>query len=208
MRTWMLERSCGSQMWDLNFNFSYSERDYRIKGSQRYEPLHTTMAPEVRNSDKKNRRRRKKRRTEDFSSDSDSSDSVDSDTSVRHSVVEDQPAETAAPENEAVVADIDSLELPILSDSTKRDLNRLRLRPVPGSRDLDARSIAQLNADLGADKAVLNEYLKQITIAYANDLDELRSKPDFKGEASLSLLVKLLKESGNVFDKDTLKAFA
>ncbi|KAG7823311.1 hypothetical protein KL909_003334 [Ogataea angusta] len=147
------------------------------------------------------RRARKKRRTEDFSSSSESEN--DSDSMSMASVHEEQPD---APE----AYTIDGLDTQEVSDSTQlrlQQLNKDRLASLEHSLvsnvklDLDA---AQ-NQIKNAREQLQNEYLKKMLVTYSEDLDALRQKTDFK-ENSLKTLARLLKESGNIFDDETLKS--
>ncbi|KAG7807685.1 hypothetical protein KL921_003980 [Ogataea angusta] len=147
------------------------------------------------------RRARKKRRTEDFSSSSESEN--DSDSMSVASVHEEQPD---APE----AYTIDGLDTQEVSDSTQlrlQQLNKDRLASLEHSLvsnvklDLDA---AQ-NQIKNAREQLQNEYLKKMLVTYSEDLDALRQKTDFK-ENSLKTLARLLKESGNIFDDETLKS--
>ncbi|KAG7816892.1 hypothetical protein KL928_004356 [Ogataea angusta] len=147
------------------------------------------------------RRARKKRRTEDFSSSSESEN--DSDSMSVASVHEEQPDVPEA-------YTIDGLDTQEVSDSTQlrlQQLNKDRLASLEHSLvsnvklDLDA---AQ-NQIKNAREQLQNEYLKKMLVTYSEDLDALRQKTDFK-ENSLKTLARLLKESGNIFDDETLKS--
>ncbi|KAG7696539.1 hypothetical protein KL951_002995 [Ogataea haglerorum] len=147
------------------------------------------------------RRARKKRRTEDFSSSSESEN--DSDSMSVSSVHEEQPD---APESYT----IDGLDTQEVADSTQlrlQQLNADRLASLEHSLisnvklDIDA---AQ-NQIKNAREQLQNEYLKKMLVTYSEDLDALRQKTDFK-ENSLKTLARLLKESGNIFDDETLKS--
>lgn len=166
-----------------------------------------TMAPPPTHT---RNRRRKKRRTEDFSSDSSSSDSeaeqvADSgDADAKESAVKESISE---PEVNIDDIDIDSdtekAADPVdntLPEETKEQLAKVNFTVTDGLPLNDAKlAVSKGRAQLE------NEYLAFMASTFANDLDELRKKPDFT-DKSIVMLAKTLQSGANMFDDETLEA--
>lgn len=169
----------------------------------KYQELQVSMAPPINDKKVKNRRR-KKRRTEDFSSDSDSDSSLDNET----------PTETQKPEPEAPSKnDIDINDVDMESDNdepqaSKELFSKEVLDKVKSIKftSLENQSLAEAQETLKKDKQqVENEYLALMASSFANDIDELRKKPDFT-DKSVVMLAKTLQSGSNMFDEDSLDA--
>lgn len=152
-------------------------------------------------------RRRKKRRTEDFSSDSSSSDSETeqvADSGEQESATKDSIVQT-----EVNIDDIDiesenekdlDPEDTILLEETKQQLAKVKFTVT--NNLLFNESKEAVRKDRGQ---LENEYLAFMASNFADDLDELRKKPDFK-ETSIVMLAKTLQSGANMFDDETLEA--
>ena len=163
------------------------------------------MAPPSVDNKQKRNRRRKKRRTEDFSSDSDS----DSDSSSS-SAPSDKEEETEKPTANINIDDIDiesdtehaterANDEP-LSAETQQQLKKIKFTSTANQ------SIAEAKETVRKDRQQLeNEFLAHMATGFANDLDELRKKPDFN-EKSIVILAKTLQSGSNMFDEETLNA--
>ncbi|RCK60285.1 Ribosome assembly protein 3 [Candida viswanathii] len=178
-------------------------------------------AADSQNNKKRSNRRRKKRRTEDFSSSSESSSSSDSEQEQDEEDPH-QPEESGeAPATQDNI-NIDDMEIDsdneaenrdkIPDDLTieqKRQLNDFAFTTTPVSNltneQQQIKNLSNLNeitATLNQTKQKLNnDFLKVMTNEFNDDLDEFRTKPDFK---SLVLLAKTLQLGLNMFDVDTL----
>ncbi|PVH17300.1 uncharacterized protein CXQ87_000184 [Candidozyma duobushaemuli] len=160
------------------------------------------MAPPVNDKKIKNRRR-KKRRTEDFSSDSDSDSSSDNESPS-------EPQKTEVPQPKA---DIDINDVDMESDEeTPKTANEPLSKEVSEKvrsikfTSLENQSSAEAQETLKKDKQqVENEYLALMASSFANDIDELRKKPDFT-DKSVVMLAKTLQSGSNMFDEDSLDA--
>ncbi|RCK56373.1 Ribosome assembly protein 3 [Candida viswanathii] len=178
-------------------------------------------AADSQNNKKRSNRRRKKRRTEDFSSSSESSSSSDSDQEQDEQDPHQREESGEAPAIQDNI-NIDDMEIDsdneaenrdkIPEDLTieqKRQLNDLAFTTTPVSNltneQQQIKNLSNLNeitATLNQTKQKLNnDFLKVMTNEFNDDLDELRTKPDFK---SLVLLAKTLQLGLNMFDVDTL----
>lgn len=156
-------------------------------------------------------RRRKKRRTEDFSSDSSSSDSdteqvADSgehanakESAVRHSIGEPE----VNIDDIDIESDTEKTADPVdntLLDETKEQLAKVKFTVTDGL------PLNEAKLAVSKDKAQLeSEYLAFMASTFANDLDELRKKPDFT-DKSIVMLAKTLQSGANMFDDETLEA--
>lgn len=155
---------------------------------------------------KLSRRERKRRNVSDSSSDSDSDTGSDSDINRSEPEVE---------EPTSIDANIDQLNTNAVSnDTTKKTLMDIEQK-LPNMEELEAginaggsqSEMKEKNRQIDeAREKLLNEYVGKMVNNYGDDLDELRTKPDFKGQKSVGILAHLLKESGHVFDDSTLKA--
>lgn len=155
------------------------------------------------------RRERKKRRTE-VSSDSESSDSDEDVYNTANNTVDQQSSTEQPPKvvTGGPQPTIDGLNVPSAQlarvNSIFGDVHEMELDLLKSS------SQAQLSSSQArvseTRNRLLDEYLGKMLGTYGEDLNELRGKPDFNGKTSLSLLAKMLKESGNVFDDDTLQS--
>lgn len=163
------------------------------------------MAPPPNPKQSRNRRR-KKRRTEDFSSDSDSSDSDSS--SAAPTTTEEPTTTEPAPQIDMEDIDIESDSEMLgadasegaLSAETQQQLNSIKFtnttnQPIAEAKDTVRKDRQQLE----------NEFLAHMATGFANDLDELRKKPDFN-EKSIVMLAKTLQSGHNMFDDETLNA--
>lgn len=163
------------------------------------------MAPP--SSAQKQSRRRKKRRTQDSSSES-SSDSSD------HSDSETKPlplASETAIENKPNY-DIDDID--IESDQEKDVVEKNKLMPEATLKQMetikftttDNIPLAEAKDQIKRDRLELeSKFLAEMATTFANELDELRQKPDFS-EKSIVLLAKTLQSGSNMFDEETLEA--
>ncbi|VEU22430.1 DEKNAAC103655 [Brettanomyces naardenensis] len=89
-------------------------------------------------------------------------------------------------------------------ESGFQDIKRLELDVSSSNSQGKLRSISNQIDD--AREKLLGAYLGKMVGNYGDDLDALRGKSDFRGEMSVKLLARLLKESGNVFDDETLSS--
>lgn len=147
------------------------------------------------------RSRRKKRRTEDFSSDSDSSD--DETPKVTQLTQEPELEALAAPIEVNVDIKAQSNGIPEQTPEQKAILNirKVKLTPAPLGKDTE-----EAAEQLRLDKAQLHQqYLKYFANEYSDDIDELRKKPDFTDKL-LVILAKALQLGANMFDEQTLLA--
>lgn len=154
------------------------------------------------------RRRRKKRRTEDFS---DSSDSSSSSESENEEETNDKKDETNIDED----GDIDVLsDSEIHIDDVKDEkFNKVqnKLKTVQltstalnhGSKNININQVESIINQ--GNKNLENEYLGLMFENYGDDIDQIRKAPDFN-ERSLTILANVLKNGGNIFDEETLKA--
>lgn len=154
-------------------------------------------------------RRRKKRRTEDFSSDSDSD--LDSSASEQETTATSKlaPQLLLAPETHVNIDDIDiesDTEKPLdvaddgLLEKAKEQLLKVKFTQT------DNLALHEAKHAVNKDRQQLdNEYLAFMAGQFANDLDELRKKPDFS-ELSIVMLAKTLQLGLNMFDDETLDA--
>ncbi|KAI5966535.1 RSA3 [Candida pseudojiufengensis] len=180
--------------------------------------------PTNQKNKKPSNRRRKKRRTEDFSSSSESSSSSSSDSDSESGIVQETINETndnIDPEN----INVDDIELDIEEKPSKfapEDLTyeqKQKLSKIPFT-ETSISSITNINPQIALknipnineittqlDKSkqeINNEFLKIMTNEFNNDLDELRTKPDFK-QTSLITLAKALQSGSNMFDYEIVK---
>ncbi|CEP25025.1 unnamed protein product [Cyberlindnera jadinii] len=166
-----------------------------------------------------NRRRRKKRRTEDFSDSSDSSDSSSSSSSdddqdhteeVPPSGEVDQDGDFVLEDDEiANIGHHDEGEAKEGEDDSAGIKQKVKLINLTksalneGSKTLDTN---QVESSLQKGKKTLEtDYLSLMFNSYGDDIDKLRSAPDFN-ERSLTVLANALKNGSNIFDEDTLLA--
>ncbi|PSK41481.1 hypothetical protein C7M61_001164 [Candidozyma pseudohaemuli] len=160
------------------------------------------MAPPVNDKKIKNRRR-KKRRTEDFSSDSESDSSSDNE-----SPSEPQNAEVPQPKADIDINDVDMESDEETPKAANEPLSKEILEKVRSIKftSLENQSLAEAQETLKKDKQqVENEYLALMASSFANDIDELRKKPDFT-DKSVVMLAKTLQSGSNMFDEDSLDA--
>ena len=165
-----------------------------------------TMAPEFTHQ-KKHSRRRKKRRTQDSLSES-SSDSDHSD-SARESVPSDSKQVPVIASDQPQTENIDDIDMDSetepaatqeLPDSTLKKMEAVQFLAA------DELPIAEAREAVKRDRKELETaFLAQMATTFANDLDELRQKADFK-EKSIVLLAKTLQSGSNMFDDETLEA--
>lgn len=151
----------------------------------------------------KNRnRRRKKRRTEDFSSDSSLSSDSEHESAVEAVPSPDHGANIAMDEVD-IESETESKEenaQDVLLVEQRDELNKLKLTTI------NQLSLADAQERVRKDRQQLeNEYLGHMATTFANDLDELRKKPDFT-EHSIVMLAKTLQSGSNMFDDETLSA--
>lgn len=168
----------------------------------KYQDLQLIMAPPVNDKKIKNRRR-KKRRTEDFSSDSDSSSSSDNE-----SPIEPQNTEVSQPKADIDINDVDMESDEETAKTENEPLSKEVLEKVRNIKftSLENPSLAEAQETLKKDKQqVENEYLALMASSFANDIDELRKKPDFT-DKSVVMLAKTLQSGSNMFDEDSLDA--
>lgn len=161
------------------------------------------------------RRRRKKRRTEDFSDSSDSSSSSDSGSGDE----ENQKNDDVTKQNEGIVADVDvdvdgdvvldDTEIQIENenfDITKEKLKIVTLTKTAMNERTKNFNTTEVENTLTRNRKDLeNEYLGLMLENYGEDMNKLRTAPDFN-ERSLGILANALKNGSNIFDEDTLKA--
>lgn len=168
----------------------------------KYQDLQLIMAPPVNDKKIKNRRR-KKRRTEDFSSDSESSSSSDNE-----SPIEPQNTEVSQPKADIDINDVDMESDEETAKTENEPLSKEVLEKVRNIKftSLENPSLAEAQETLKKDKQqVENEYLALMASSFANDIDELRKKPDFT-DKSVVMLAKTLQSGSNMFDEDSLDA--
>lgn len=168
----------------------------------KYQEPQLTMAPPVNDKKIKNRRR-KKRRTEDFSSDSESDSSSDNE-----SPSEPQNAEVPQPKADIDINDVDMESDEETPKAANEPLSKEILEKVRSIKftSLENQSLAEAQETLKKDKQqVENEYLALMASSFANDIDELRKKPDFT-DKSVVMLAKTLQSGSNMFDEDSLDA--
>lgn len=163
------------------------------------------MAPPPNPKQSRNRRR-KKRRTEDFSSDSESSDS-DSSAGVPSDKEESTKAQPT-PQIDIDDIDIESDSEKLAADASEETLSaetQKRLNNIKFTNTAN-QPIAEAKETVRKDRQQLeNEFLAHMATSFANDLDELRKKPDFN-EKSIVMLAKTLQSGNNMFDDETLNA--
>lgn len=158
-------------------------------------------------------RRRKKRRTEDFSSDS---DSLDSDSGSRSASKQPEEAaqQSSLPKEAININDIDIQSDPEIDSGFAHDTTENTFIPAEIKKKLDSVQFtstegvtpAEASDTLARDRKELeSEFLAYMTTTFADDLDELRKKPDFT-EKSLVILAKTLQSGSNMFDTGTLLA--
>lgn len=156
------------------------------------------MAPPVNQKQTRNRKK-KKRRTEDFSDSSSSSSDSEQEVS--------EPKEEPAPEINIDQIDIDSdseaAQHPkddLLSRETQNQVKSIKFTTT------ENQALAEARETIKKDRNQLeNEYLALLASGFANDLDELRKKPDFT-EKSIVMLAKTLQSGSNMFDDEALDA--
>lgn len=151
----------------------------------------------------KNRnRRRKKRRTEDFSSDSSLSSDSEHDAPVEAVPSPDHDANIAMDdvdiESESEIKEENAQD--VLLVEQRDELNKLKLTTTNQLSLADAQERVRKGR-----QQLENEYLGHMASTFANDLDELRKKPDFT-EHSIVMLAKTLQSGSNMFDDETLSA--
>lgn len=154
-------------------------------------------------------RRRKKRRTEDFSSDSDSLSDSDNEQVQKPEQEQEQEQEQPQPQAQVNIDDIDiesDSEKPVqnsndpLLEETKQQLQKVKFT------NTENLPLSEAKQAVSKDRAQLeNEYLAFMAGEFAEDLDELRKKPDFT-EKSIVMLAKTLQSGANMFDDETLEA--
>lgn len=157
----------------------------------------------------KQSRRRKKRRTQDSSSESSSDSSDHSESEVE--------SKQLHPASETVTAkkpDFDIDDIDIESDQEKEDVNDENIISETTLKQMDAVKftttenlpLEEARDQIKRDRLELeNEFLAQMATTFANELDELRQKPDFS-DKSIVLLAKTLQSGSNMFDEETLEA--
>lgn len=166
-----------------------------------------SMAPAPTNT---RNRRRKKRRTEDFSSDSSSSDSESE--QVVHSKDQDSPAIKTTDDVKEAEVNIDDIDMesdtekePAVTEETLLEETQKQLAKI---KFTTTENLPHNEAKVAVSKGrqqLENEYLAFMASNFANDLDELRKKPDFT-EKSIVMLAKTLQSGSNMFDDETLDA--
>lgn len=186
-------------------------------------------APRVRNeaidSNKNSRKRRKKRRTEDFSSDS-SESSASSSSDQNEDYNDDDFSTTYSATTKQTNADlnVDSENEEERQEGTDHDkasevatmpiTNEVRkslaeIRPNFDTIEKNSKNNANFNireaeANISKESEELEKkYLTLMTSTFADDVDELRKKPDFTSN-SLVILAKALQSGSNMFDEQTL----
>ncbi|KAI5953552.1 RSA3 [Candida jiufengensis] len=179
--------------------------------------------PTKQQNKKTSNRRRKKRRTEDFSSSSESSSS----SSDSESEVE-EINETINETNDNIIPNpinVDDIELDIeeksnkyapenLTYDQKQKLSKIPFTKTPISSITNSNTttalknipnLTEINNQISQQKQQINtDFLKIMSTEFSNDLDELRTKPDFK-QNSLITLAKALQSGSNMFDYDIIK---
>lgn len=168
------------------------------------------MAPPINDKKVKNRRR-KKRRTEDFSSDSDSDSSSSSSNDEAPTEAQEEPTQPASQPAKSIDindVDVDSENEEAETQAQNEPLSKEVLDKVKSIKftSLENQSLAEAQQTLNKDKQQLeNEYLGLMATSFANDIDELRKKPDFT-DKSVVMLAKALQSGSNMFDEDSLDA--
>lgn len=166
------------------------------------------MAPSV-NDKKARNRRRKKRRTEDISSDLDSDSSSSSSTSQGDDAPDQQDSEDREDTNININdIDVHSDNEEVGGSIRNEPLSREVLEKVKSIKftSIENQSQAEAQETLKKDRQQLdNEYLSLMASSFANDIDELRKKPDFT-DKSIVMLAKTLQSGSNMFDEDSLDA--
>ncbi|KAF3989838.1 hypothetical protein FT663_03376 [Candidozyma haemuli var. vulneris] len=168
------------------------------------------MAPPINDKKVKNRRR-KKRRTEDFSSDSDSDSSSSSSNDEAPTEAQEEPTQPASQPAKSIDindVDVDSENEEAETQAQNEPLSKEVSDKVKSIKftSLENQSSAEAQQTLNKDKQQLeNEYLGLMATSFANDIDELRKKPDFT-DKSVVMLAKALQSGSNMFDEDSLDA--
>lgn len=171
----------------------------------------TTIKP------KANRRRRKKRRTEDFSDSSDSSSSSSSSESENEDSEEksneigneiDEDGDVAVLSDNEIHMDHNQESNDSSFSNVKNKLKTVELTRTPlneshNNKNINLHQVESLINQ--GNKKLENEYLGLMFENYGDDIDHIRKAPDFN-ERSLTILANVLKNGGNIFDEETLKA--
>jgi ribosome assembly protein 3 len=173
----------------------------------------TTMSivpnKEKNNKPKSNRRRNKKRRTEDFSDSSSSESSSDNESEVEER--ENEANDTIIEEElDAVLSDVETENAKTNDEDflkTKGKLQTIHLTKTQlNEANVKNLNTAKIAGHLKKDtKDLENDYMGLMFENYGEDINNLRNASDFN-ERSLSILANALKNGGNIFDEETLKA--
>lgn len=161
------------------------------------------------------RRRRKKRRTEDFSDSSDSSSDSSSnsgDESDDANKAEDQDLTQVLEEidNDGDIV-LDESELRLEADKDDFGITKQKLKTViltktalnQSTKNIDINQVESILEN--GRKSLENDYLGLMFENYGEDVNALRSAPDFN-QKSLTILANALKNGNNIFDEETLRA--
>lgn len=165
------------------------------------------MAPPPKNTSKS--RRRKKRRTEDFSSDSDLDSSSSSgaesvangeESATNKSIPDESVSKPVTIDGMDIDSDVEAPQAEVLAPEVKKQLRSIKFTTT------NNQTLAEAKETVKQDRQQLEQqFLAYMAGNFANDLDELRQKPDFT-EKSIVMLAKTLQSGSNMFDSETLDA--